>query len=230
MLELKTALRDFLDQEQQDAQDKQLSDIASTNLALTEQLATQADQLDSIKQMLEAQAAAEAAKAAKAEADAAAAAADPTNVKADEERIYENLQRAAKCGADEVPFKDFVLTFEMFFLDGLDMHPECKRGLRYNIDKDHNGGVSQAEWLKFYRAWTKSGMAMEEYLLKCADEAPKDPMKEAWASAATAAAGAHAKAAEHLAVAGDMAAKGMADMKDMGGKMMGGMGGMFGKK
>ena len=45
VLELKTALRDFLDQEQQDAQDKQLSSISETNLALNEKLATQSDQL-----------------------------------------------------------------------------------------------------------------------------------------------------------------------------------------
>ena len=160
VLELKNALKDFLDQESQDNQEKCLENIESAQVESNEKLASMDDQLGQIKAMLQAQVD-EKAKEANAS----------LQVEAEEEQIYENLKKAADVTGD-VPFKRFVIAFEIFFYGGEDMPPEQRRGLKICIDKDGSNEVSKPEWIKFYRKWTAANINMEEFLNGVAAENP----------------------------------------------------------
>lgn len=171
VLELKEALRDYLDEETQQRQESQLEAIASLHLDTHEKLCSMDDQLVLIREMLLAQ---EDAKLKQEEADKAKKERDSkTEVKEEVERIFQNIQRAA--GVDEsaaVGFRSFVLIFETFFYGGADMPLEQRRGLNIAVDKDRTKFVTKAAWIKFYHQWTASNIVIEEFLNKIADENP----------------------------------------------------------
>uniref|UniRef100_A0A7S3Y8G9 Uncharacterized protein n=1 Tax=Heterosigma akashiwo TaxID=2829 RepID=A0A7S3Y8G9_HETAK len=188
VLELKNALRDFLDQEQQDRQEAYLQQVQAAQVTTNEKLDSLEEQLGRLGALLEAQA-----------AEKAAAEADPAQVKEAEERLFENLQRAAGAAADaDVPFARFVAAFEAFFYEGDDMPPEQKRGLRVGLDRDRTKMVSKPSWLKFYRQWTGSGLEVGAFLVRVAEENP-DLFTLAAARGQALAAGARGRAAEALA-------------------------------
>jgi hypothetical protein len=165
IIELKTALRDYLDEETQNRQEAQLGSIASTQVDTNEKLSSIDDQLTQIKALLreQAEAAARASEASKSSL---------VQVKDDEEAIYLNIQRAAGTEGD-VDFKRFVAVFEAFFYNGEDMPPEQKRALKIAMNiKSSSGLVSKATWIKFYRKWTSSKVNMETFLVSIAEENP----------------------------------------------------------
>lgn len=156
VLELKTALRDYIDQETQDRQEKALASLEATNFATTEKLSSMDDQLGAIQKMLQQQVDEKEKCAFKGE---------------QEEAIFANLQRAAGVDGD-VPFSRFVIAFETFFYGGEDMPPEQKRGLKISLDPDNSKTVSKPAWMKFYKKWTGSQSNIEEYLNKVAEDNP----------------------------------------------------------
>lgn len=118
VLELKGALKDFLNQEALDAQELKLKTITDTQLDVSTKLDTMDNQLAEIRAML------------KVQADARdTATGDTANVNMDEEeQIYRQMQLAAGVEHDApVKFKDFVVAFECFFFSGKDMDQETKR-------------------------------------------------------------------------------------------------------
>lgn len=163
IIELKTALRDFLDEETQNRQEAVLANIAATQIDTNEKLASIDDQLGQIREMLKDQA----EKASKDEASKNTA----LQVREEEEAIYINIQRAAGVEAD-VAFSRFVSVFEAFFYNGSDMPPEQRRALKISILRDSGQTVSKASWVKFYRLWTSSGVNMEQYLVSIAEANP----------------------------------------------------------
>jgi len=213
VLELKGALRDFLDQESQDAQEAKLAEIGDQQIRVNEQLETMDAQLGMIQQMLQAEAAAREEK----EAKEAAMAVDINT--SEEEAVFDKICKTAGVDGNEVPFKFFVTSFEAFFLKGVDMHPDVQRGLRISLDKDGSRKIYRVEFYKFWNAWKAADMPMEDYLLKLADEAPPT----LYAQVGTAAAAATEKA---QAVASDAAAA----AKDMGARMGAAMGNISVKK
>ena len=64
------------------------------------------------------------------------------------------------------------MAFESFLLKGASMPAEVKRGLRIAIDHEGTGVVHKVQWIKFYRQWEESGMTIDDFLLKLADDAP----------------------------------------------------------
>jgi len=164
VLELKNALRDFLDQEVQDAQEAKLKEINETSLATNEKLESMESQLGQIKELLQSRAAAGMAGMAAAAADLSAGI---------EETLFQRMQDVTGHQGSCVPFKRFVVAFETFMLKGADMPAEVKRGLKIAVDRENTGSVGKLEFIKFYRQWQASGLVAEEFLLKLADEAPK---------------------------------------------------------
>ena len=171
VVDLKNALRDFLDEETQQRQELQLANISSTQFEINEKLATMDDQLSQIRALLQQQADAQAAAAAVAATSADKEIHFHRQVHPEEEEIYINIQQGAGVAGD-VPFKLFVLVFESFFYAGDDMPLEQRRGLKIAIKKDKSNVVSKAEWVKFYRHWTGSNTNMEMYLNKIASDNP----------------------------------------------------------
>lgn len=171
VLELKTALRDYLDEETQIRQEQSLHEISTIQVETNEKLASLDDQLVMIREMLAEQAQAQSRK--EEEEKAREALKSKTEVKDEDERIYRNIQRAA--GVDEnspVKFREFVIVFEMFFYDGSNMPEEQKRGLNIAVDRDQSKVVTKAAWMKFYHQWTNSNIEIEKYLIKIAEENP----------------------------------------------------------
>mmetsp|Transcript_12279 Transcript_12279/g.19992 ORF Transcript_12279/g.19992 Transcript_12279/m.19992 type:complete len:486 (-) Transcript_12279:142-1599(-) len=171
VLELKNALRDFLDEETQQRQEKSLGEISSLQVETNEKLTSMDDQLVLIREMLAAQEEArlkhEAAAKEKQEHDS------KTEVKEEVERIYQNIQRAAGVESNApVTFQSFVLVFETFFYAGGDMPSEQRRGLNISVDRDHTKVVTKAAWVKFYKQWTEANIEIEEYLNKIAADNP----------------------------------------------------------
>ena len=171
VIELKTALRDYLDEETQQRQEHQLGEISTLQVETNEKLNSMDEQLVLIRAMLSAQEAArqkqEEEILAKKENDA------KTEVKEEVERIYQNIQRAAGVEGDApVDFRNFVLIFETFFYAGCDMPSEQRRGLNIAVDRDQTKFVSKAAWIKFYHQWTESQIEIEAYLNKIAEENP----------------------------------------------------------
>jgi hypothetical protein len=172
VLELKNALRDFLTQEQQDAQDAALATIGEAAIATNEKLESMESQLGDIKALLVAQAEGQAA-AAEAAAEKEKAARDMDT--ATEDRLFESIRSAADCDSSDgggVPIKAFVMAFESFLLKGADLPSEVARGLRIAVDRNNDGKVTKLEFLKWWRQWQASEMTLDDFLLKCADEAP----------------------------------------------------------
>jgi len=169
VLELKNALRDFLDQESQDRQEKSLENIASAQLDTNEKLVSMNDQLIQIRAMLEAQ-----AEKAKGEEEAQKnKVASNMQVLEEEENIFVNLQRAAGVSeVDDIPFRRFVLVFESFFFAGANLPPEQLRGLKIAISLDSCKCINKAMWIKFYRAWLASDLEMEMFLNTVAENNP----------------------------------------------------------
>ena len=208
VLELKGALRDFLDQESQDAQEAMLKSVEASQVETNEKLASMDDQLGQIKALLQAQA-----------DEKEAAKNNDQQVKEEEAQIYDQLKAAADVQGD-VPFKRFVMAFETFFYSGDDMPPEQGRGLKVAIDKDGSGLVSKPEWLKFYRTWTATKTNIEEYLIKIASENPS-AVQLAYKKAEEAKAIGKAGMEMATAMAGDVSKMGQGLM-DMGkGKLSG---------
>ena len=171
VLELKNALRDFLDEETQQRQESKLAAISSLQVDTNEKLASMDDQLAQIREMLAAQE--EARVKQEAEAKAKKESDSKTEVKEESERIYQNIQRAA--GVDvgsPVSFQNFVLIFETFFYGGADMPSEQRRGLNIAVDRDRTKVVTKAAWIKFYHQWTTANIEIEAYLNKIAAENP----------------------------------------------------------
>lgn len=52
------------------------------------------------------------------------------------------------------------------------MPSEQRRGLNIGVDRDQTKVVTKAAWIKFYHQWTESGMGIEEYLNKIAEDNP----------------------------------------------------------
>ena len=171
VLELKDALRDFLDEETQQRQESKLAAISSLQVETNEKLESMDDQLAQIREMLAAQE--EARVKQEAEAKAKKESDSKTEVKEESERIYQNIQRAA--GVDvgsPVSFQNFVLIFETFFYGGADMPSEQRRGLNIAVDRDRTKVVTKAAWIKFYHQWTTANIEIEAYLNKIAAENP----------------------------------------------------------
>lgn len=125
------------------------------------------DQLTQIQEMLIAQ-----AKAQQQADIPVAVPVDSTSVRSQEEEVYSNIQRAAGVGEKDVPFQHFVVVFETFFCGGADMPSEQRRGLKIAIDRENTGTVSKPQWIKFYRQWTESKVAIEQYLNQVAEANP----------------------------------------------------------
>jgi hypothetical protein len=166
--ELKNALRDYLDQEMQDAQEAKLKEISEATMATNEKLESMDSQLSEIKALLVAQA------EANAESAAAKAKASGDTDTATEDALYGSIQEAVNCVGKDVPFKKFVMAFETFMLKGADLPAEVKRGLKIAVDLENTGEVSKIAFAKFFRKWQASEMTMDDYLLKLADEAPPE--------------------------------------------------------
>jgi hypothetical protein len=182
VVELKNALRDFLDEETQNRQEAALANISSAQLETSEKLASMDDQLTQIRQLLLVQEQQRVADAAKLQAVQEAEAMNVKKVREEEEEIYAQIMRSVGLpteGAAQAKFNQFVYVFETFFFNGADMPAEQKRGLKVAIDKDGTGTVSKPAWIKFYRHWTESGLNVEEYLVKVADDNPTMFMKGA---------------------------------------------------
>jgi hypothetical protein len=197
VLELKNALRDFLDQEMQDVQEAKLNEIAAASLDTSAKLDSMESQMTELKEIMLAQ------NAEKAEADKS------TDLSV-EESLWTTLQSAAGVQGD-ISFKNFALAFESVFLKGADMPADEKRGLKIAIDKDGDGAVGKAEWIKLYRKWQESALVMDDYLLKLADDAPPT----LYAQAEDASAVAKAKGADALKAAAVAAEDAKAKAKDM---------------
>eukprot|EP00968_Pinguiococcus_pyrenoidosus_P008304 scaffold581_cov263-Pinguiococcus_pyrenoidosus.AAC.11 len=123
-------------------------------------------QLDSIRAMLQAQAKAQADREAEERA---------REVKLDvseEEAVFSQIQKAAGAAGDEIAFQYFVKAFEAFFMKGVNMHPDAKRGLRIALDTSGSRNIHRTDFYKFWSAWKESKLPVEDYLLKVADEAP----------------------------------------------------------
>jgi len=246
VLELKTALRDYLDQEAQDAQEKKLESIEAANLETAQKLETMDAQLGEIKALLQAQADVAAAEAEKK------GEAIPTGMD-EEEQIYVAMQSAAgvEAGAP-LKFNDFTMAFESFFLKGDDLAPEVKRGMKIALDRENKNRVSKLSWIKFYRSWKGSELSMQDYLQSIAADAPptmfavgadwtnetyaaieeainqvKDAAAEHLESGKVKAEAAKAAATEKMEAGKAAAAEAAAAAKEKAGNMMGGM---FGKK
>ncbi|KAH8098585.1 hypothetical protein JL720_1542 [Aureococcus anophagefferens] len=58
--------------------------------------------------------------------------------------------------------REFLTLFEATFLGGKDLTPATSERFFVKFDLDHDGGISQAEFLKFYAAWKASGLATME--------------------------------------------------------------------
>lgn len=171
VLELKTALRDYLDEETQQRQESQLGDISTLQVETNEKLNSMDEQLSSIRAMLAAQ---EEARVKQEEADKAIKEKQTkTEVKEEVERIFQNIQRAAGVDSNSpVDFRSFVLIFETFFYAGCDMPSEQRRGLMIAVDRDQTKVVTKAAWIKFYHQWTEAKIEIEAYLNKIAEENP----------------------------------------------------------
>lgn len=171
VLELKNALRDFLDEETQQRQELQLEAISSLQVDTNEKLASMDDQLVLIREMLAAQE--EARLQQEAAAQEKRAQDSKTEVAEEVERIYLNIQRAAGVDAGSaVSFQHFVLIFETFFYAGGDMPSEQCRGLNIAVDRDRSKVVTKAAWVKFYKQWTEANIEIEVYLNKIAADNP----------------------------------------------------------
>jgi hypothetical protein len=197
VLELKDALHGFLDQEQQDKQTAMLDALSASTVETTSKLAGLDDQLSSIKAMLEKQAE---EKAAKEKSTA--------QVQEQEEQIFASIAQAAGVEGD-VPCKRFVIAFESFFYDANDMPPEQVRALKLLLDKDSTNVVIKPAFIKFYRAWTNSGLGIEEFLVKIAEENPS-AYQLTQAKLAEARIAAESMKAEGQKLAGEAAEKGRA--------------------
>lgn len=158
VIELKTALKDFLDQEATDAQELKLKCIADAQVDVTTKLETMDDQLNEIRSLL-------LAKKDTEDTDAAAAV-KTTVADEEEEQIYAQMQAVAGVQDQDAPvkFKDFVAAFECLFFAGNDMDAETKRGLRIAIDRECKGKVRKLDWIKFFKQWKASNMLMEDYV------------------------------------------------------------------
>ena len=215
VLELKSALHAFLDQEAQDAQEKKLAEVAQSAIEVAAKLDTMDAQLAEIREML-----------------TAANQNDPTEAQLDEESlIYARLQQAADRTGD-LPFKLFVPTFEMFFFDNGTLDKAQTRALKIALDRDNTGKVTKPYFIKFFRAWKESGMTMQAYMQKLADEAPPTLFAEGIANAEHLAEAASDKVSALLhsdkAVAAKAAAEKAAHDAKEGLKNIGGS--LFGKK
>lgn len=221
VLELKSALHAFLDQEMQDAQEKKLAEVADSTIEVAAKLVTMDAQLSEIRELL-----------------VAANQKDPNAAQLDEESlIYAQLQQAADRTGD-LPFKLFVPTFEMFFFDNNDLDKAQTRALKICLDKENTGKVDKPHFIKFFRAWKESGIHMEAYMQKLADEAPRTlfaeglavagKVSEAASEKVEAAAKGAATAAKEAATAATEAASAKAEAAKEGLKSIGGN--LFGKK
>jgi len=230
VLELKSALHSFLDQEQQDKQEKMLENIEASTAETSAIVASMDDQLGQIKALLLAQA-----------EDKAAKEGSSVQVMAEEESIFDSIARAAGVEGGDVPFKRFVLAFEAFFYGSSDMPPEQQRAMKHLLDKDATGDVIKPSWIKFYRLWSGSGSNIEDYLVKVAEENPSSyqrahakagEAREAAAAAATAARERGAEAAIAAKAAREKGTEAANAAKEKGSALMSsGMGmakGMFG--
>merc|ERR1719198_524204 len=68
---------------------------------------------------------------------------------------------------------DFLLAIEHIFLAGEDMAEETSRGLAAATDRNQDGAVSKLEWIKLYKRWQGSGLAMEQFLNDLAAKTPE---------------------------------------------------------
>jgi hypothetical protein len=227
VIELKTALRDYLDEETQQRQESQLGEISTLQVETNEKLNSMDEQLVLIRAMLAAQ---EAARQKQEDEDKAKKENDSkTEVKEEVERIYQNIQRAAGVDANSpVDFRNFVLIFETFFYSGCDMPSEQRRGLNIAVDRDQTKFVTKAAWIKFYHQWNEANIEIEAYLNKIAAENPT-ALKATTAKAKAMAAQGVGKAKSTLAAVGiestDDAKKKIAEgLNQLGGKFG------FGKK
>ena len=233
VLELKNALRDYLDQEMQDAQEAKLKEITAATIETNEKLDCMNDQMAEIKAMLIAQA------EANAESAAAKANVSGDTDTATEDALFGSIQEATGCVGGDVPFKKFCMAFETFMLKGADLPSEVKRGLKIAVDKENENAVSKLAFTKFFRQWQASELSMDDFLLKLADEAPPTlfaslsaapSFASNFAAAQSAGIFSKLKLGDATALASQKAAEARAAASNMAASAMGSMGGMFGKK
>lgn len=163
VLDLKSALKDYLDQEACDKQEAMLESVVASNIRVEEKLDGMSDDMTAIKAMLEKQAADKAAEDAN------------KLTGTEEEMIYAQIQDSV--GVERtasISFKNLVMAFQTFFCGNKKLPPEVKRGLKISIDEEDTGIVTKLQWIGFYRAWQQSEQKgdMFEYLLVVADNAP----------------------------------------------------------
>ena len=156
VVDLKTALKDYLDQEAVDKQEKMLETVLQSNIRVEEKL----DEMsESIKFLVE------------KEKDR-----QENKLAGDiEEQIYAEIQKLV--GVDNsavLTFKNIAEAFKIKFNDNKKIPEEQLRGLRIAIDEEDTGMVTQLQWISFYRAWRASEYEndLAEYLLYVADNAP----------------------------------------------------------
>lgn len=82
------------------------------------------------------------------------------------------LKGACVDEGEDVPMDDFLLAFESIFLAGEDLQEEASRGLAAATDRNQDGAVSKLEWIKLYKRWQGSGLAMEPFLNDLAANTP----------------------------------------------------------
>ena len=162
VLELKGALKDFLDQEATDLQESLLRTVNSATLDIVNKIDTMDEQLKEIRHLLLKQ----------------------TDKKLcldldEETHIYLAIQNMAhKNPTDEpVSFKDFAIAFECFFLSGKDLSADAKRGLKFAVSSN-DGRVSKLAFAKFFRRWKHDNLPMDDFVNKLALEAPPTVYKQ----------------------------------------------------
>ena len=161
--DLKTALKDYLDQEAQDKQEAMLGDIQASNLRVEEKVGEMGDDLKQIKEMLLAQ-----QERANAQSDA-----EKAMDASEEEKLYSMMQNNVMVKPDEaITFKHLVSNVEILLYKGQKLPDEMKRGLMIAADEDNTGKVTKLQFINFYRTWQDSGKSVDEHLLSVADANP----------------------------------------------------------
>ena len=159
---LKTALKDYLDQESQDKQEAMLTDIQASNLRVEEKVGAMSDDVTQIKAMLEASLAASAKSDTEKAMDAS-----------EEERLYAMMQSNVMLKPDEaITFRQLVMNVQTLLFKNQKLPAEMQRGLKISADEENTGKVTKLQFIGFYRSWQESGQSVDEFLLSVADANP----------------------------------------------------------
>lgn len=188
VLELKEALRDYLDAESQIKQEKCLESMSSLLFNTNERLTSIETQQQKIIDLLEAQAIAIQEKTVEEEKLNLNTKHNRfLTIQEEESILFSSIQKAAGIsihdGGEEIPipFVPFKMVIESFFYNGQIMPSEQKRGLKLLFLEDRGTmlslsssevTVTKANWIRFYRYWKSSNLDLEELLVKFSEENP----------------------------------------------------------